>query len=116
MQTLKKKKQPVWIEASRKWHQKLTNFLISKGFVQSFVDNSMLTRRNKNGDFIALLIYSDDVLLASNNMELFKEAKGQLDAEYKIKDLGVAKYFLGLELARSIEGLTYHGKNTLWIF
>lgn len=64
-----------------------------------------MTKKNENKDFIALLIYVDDVLLASNNMDLIHSAKDFLNEEFKIKDLGCAKYFLSLELTRSPLGI-----------
>lgn len=45
-----------------------------------------------------LLIYVDDILLASNNMELIQATKDYPDSEFKIKDLRCVEYFLGLEL------------------
>lgn len=47
----------------------------------------------------------DDVLLASNNIELNEDTKQCLDSTFKIKDLGLVKYFLGLEVARSPAGI-----------
>uniref|UniRef100_A0A2N9FUQ8 Reverse transcriptase Ty1/copia-type domain-containing protein n=1 Tax=Fagus sylvatica TaxID=28930 RepID=A0A2N9FUQ8_FAGSY len=47
--------------------------------------------------FIALLVYVDDILLASNNIEALHVLKDSLHSEFKLKDLGNLKYFLGLE-------------------
>ncbi|KAL0440782.1 UNVERIFIED_CONTAM: Retrovirus-related Pol polyprotein from transposon RE1 [Sesamum radiatum] len=54
---------------------------------------------------IALLVYVDDILVATPTEILIQEVKGYLDRLFSIKDLGPAKYFLGLELARSPQGL-----------
>lgn len=80
-------------QASRQWHQKLTTSLISNAFQQSSADHSLMTKKTKNGDLIALLIYVDDVLLTSNNMELIQSIKNYLNEEFRIKDY--AKYFFG---------------------
>ncbi|KAJ8773867.1 hypothetical protein K2173_008330 [Erythroxylum novogranatense] len=58
-------------------------------------------KKTEGTHFIILLVYVDDVLLASNNLQLIQTTKVFLDNAFKIKDLGPAKYFLGLELARS---------------
>ncbi|KAK4392762.1 hypothetical protein Sango_2054000 [Sesamum angolense] len=47
----------------------------------------------------------DDVLIAGPSKDMIAEIKLYLDKLFTIKDLGVAKYFLGLEIARSEEGL-----------
>ncbi|KAL0311634.1 UNVERIFIED_CONTAM: Retrovirus-related Pol polyprotein from transposon RE2 [Sesamum calycinum] len=48
---------------------------------------------------LILLVYVDDVLLISPSETEITKAKCFLDSEFVIKDLGHAKYFLGLEIA-----------------
>ncbi|KAL0405930.1 UNVERIFIED_CONTAM: Retrovirus-related Pol polyprotein from transposon RE2 [Sesamum latifolium] len=56
-------------------------------------------------DFVALLVYVDDILLTGASEGSLIAVKQYLDKLFTIKDLGSAKYFLGLELARSSHGL-----------
>ncbi|KAL6342717.1 hypothetical protein AAG906_013123 [Vitis piasezkii] len=49
---------------------------------------------------LAVQVYVDDVLLASDNILEIERLKTFLDAKFTIKDLGPLKYFLGLEVAR----------------
>lgn len=91
-------------QASKQWNIELTNKLRAIGFQLSLHDPCLFTRSTAQG-FISLLIYVDDMLLASSDLQLITEVKTYLDQEFSIKDLGVAKYFLGLELARSPQGL-----------
>ncbi|KAL2235336.1 UNVERIFIED_CONTAM: Retrovirus-related Pol polyprotein from transposon RE1, partial [Sesamum indicum] len=58
-----------------------------------------------DNDFIALLIYVDDILNAAATKGLIEEVKKYLDNLFTIKDLGEAQYFLGLEFSRSQRGL-----------
>uniref|UniRef100_A0A2N9HC01 Reverse transcriptase Ty1/copia-type domain-containing protein n=1 Tax=Fagus sylvatica TaxID=28930 RepID=A0A2N9HC01_FAGSY len=44
--------------------------------------------------FMALLVYVDDILIASNDMPSVHALKDSLHAEFKLKDLGTLKYFL----------------------
>ncbi|KAK9093057.1 hypothetical protein Syun_027968 [Stephania yunnanensis] len=55
--------------------------------------------------FIALLVYVDDVVLASDNVDLIQEVKDFLHNSFQIKDLGEVKFFLGFEIARSSSGI-----------
>nr|KYP63573.1 hypothetical protein KK1_018152 [Cajanus cajan] len=65
-------------------------------------------------DFTALLIYVDDILLVGNSLNEIEEIKRRLDKEFSIKDLGNARYFLGMEIARSNEGIQlYQRKYTI---
>ena len=52
------------------------------------------------------MVYVDDILIASNNVEAVEELKVSLDQHFKLKDLGGLKYFHCLEVARSDKGIT----------
>nr|XP_043619606.1 uncharacterized mitochondrial protein AtMg00810-like [Erigeron canadensis] len=54
---------------------------------------------------IVVLIYVDDVIITGNCLTKIQEVKTKLDREFSIKDLGVLKYFLGIEVARTDDGL-----------
>ncbi|GJT04725.1 RmlC-like cupins superfamily protein [Tanacetum coccineum] len=92
-------------QANRQWFTKLTTFLTELGFTQSYVDTSLLTYK-KNADFLALVIYVDDILLAGNNTTLINHFKQQLDSKFSIKDLGNLNYYLGIEFLRNKTGIT----------
>ncbi|XP_019078567.1 uncharacterized mitochondrial protein AtMg00810-like [Vitis vinifera] len=87
-------------QASRQWYAKLSQALLSYGFVQGNSDCSLFIKKSESS-FMALLVYVDDVLLASDSILEIERLKTFLDAKFTIKDLGPLKYFLGLEVARS---------------
>ena len=62
--------------------------------------------RVQDGVIIILLIYVDDILVASNNLEVVSKFKAFLHDQFKLKDLRSLKYFLGLEVARSSKGIS----------
>ncbi|KAL0306858.1 UNVERIFIED_CONTAM: Retrovirus-related Pol polyprotein from transposon RE2 [Sesamum radiatum] len=91
-------------QASRQWNLELTAKLLAYAFTQSVHDNCLFLRHIET-DFIALLVYVDDILLTGTSEGSLNEVKQYLDKLFTIKDVGSAKYFLGLELARSTHGL-----------
>ena len=56
--------------------------------------------------FTALLVYVDDILVTSNDPNYIIALKNLLDQKFGIKDLDNLKYFLGLEIARNVNGIS----------
>ncbi|GKB85258.1 putative RNA-directed DNA polymerase [Tanacetum coccineum] len=91
-------------QAPRQWNEKLTNALIENGFVQSKNDYSLYVK-SKNGIFTAILVYVDDIVLTGNNQNEINRFKQFLESKFMIKDLGILKYFLGIEVLDNEKGL-----------
>jgi hypothetical protein len=56
--------------------------------------------------YIALLAYVDDIVIASNDPKAILDFIILSNDRFQLKDLGPLKYFLGLEIARSTEGVS----------
>ena len=56
---------------------------------------------------IRVLVYVDDLVIASNCLERLEKFKTYLGTCFHMKDLGRLKYFLGIEVARSDEGIFF---------
>lgn len=92
-------------QANKQWFTKLSSTIVDHGFIQSKSDYSIFTKVNK-GLVIILLVYMDDILIASNDVDVVKTFKHFLDKKFKLRDLGTLKYFLGLEVARIAKGIS----------
>ncbi|KAG6401021.1 hypothetical protein SASPL_137866 [Salvia splendens] len=79
-------------------YQQLVNLLQTS-------DHSYFYKRSENGGFFGVVIYVDDILIASSDTTLIASFKDFLAAHFKLKDLGNPKYFLGIEIARNKSGL-----------
>ena len=56
------------------------------------------------GSFVFILVYVDDLLITGDDDQSIAHIKAQLHEDFTIKDLGFARYFLGIEIARSSSG------------
>nr|GEY07577.1 hypothetical protein CTI12_AA091260 [Tanacetum cinerariifolium] len=54
---------------------------------------------------VRFLVYVDDMLLTGNSQSKILSLKNSLDKKFTIKDLGLAKYFLGIELCKTYAGM-----------
>lgn len=60
----------------------------------------------KEDHIIILLVYVDDNILAGTSFMDFDHIKLVLGQNFKIKDLGILKYFVGLEVAHFKDGIS----------
>ncbi|TYK26804.1 putative mitochondrial protein [Cucumis melo var. makuwa] len=56
--------------------------------------------------FAVLIVYVDDIVLSGDDQAEINQLKQRMGNELEIKDLGNLKYFLGMEVARSKEGIS----------
>ncbi|KAL2231133.1 uncharacterized protein LOC110012714 [Sesamum indicum] len=91
-------------QASRKWNEEFTNKMKLFGFEQCSHDHCLFIK-GTGVNLIALLVYVDDILITSASENSIMIVKNYLDKLFTVKHLGNAKYFLGLELAHSKQGL-----------
>ncbi|GKC49517.1 ribonuclease H-like domain-containing protein [Tanacetum coccineum] len=62
-------------------------------------------KRSENGNFTALLVYVDDIIITGNNSTKIENFKRFVKIKFEMKDLGKLKYFLGIEVLETEQGL-----------
>ena len=61
--------------------------------------------RNSQAGIILLVVYVDDIIITGNEMVGIYLLKSFLHGQFHTKDLGMLKYFLGIEFVRSKRGI-----------
>ena len=91
-------------QSPRCWFEKLSAALQEYGFEQCRSDHSLFTY-TKGTTRIQILIYVDDLIITGNQPAAVEFFKKYLASCFKMKDLGLLKYFLGIEVARNKTGM-----------
>jgi hypothetical protein len=86
-------------QASRQWYLKFDEVVTSFGFVENPFDECIYMKVC-GSHFIILVLYVDDILLASNDVGILHDTKTMLSKSFDMKDLGEAAYVLGIEIHR----------------
>ena len=68
------------------------------GFTKSKEDSN-LYYKVEDGNLVMLLLYVDDMFVTGMD-GLIADTKRKLAVEFKMKDLGMMHYFLGMEVCR----------------
>ena len=62
-------------------------------------DHCVYVKRSKES-FLILSLYVDDILLAGNDKEMIVATKAWLSSNFEMKDMGEARYVLGVKIFR----------------
>lgn len=91
-------------QAPRAWNLKFDKFVKHVGFVQSKYD-ACLYYLVRGDSKVYMLIYVDDVLMASDDNKLLQEMTEKLGEEFRMKDLGPLSFFLGIKVEMRETGM-----------
>ena len=75
------------------------------GYKQSQGDHTLFIKHSNRREVTALLVYVNDIIVTENDEREKHEVKQRLPTEFEIKELGKLKYFLGIEVAYSTQGI-----------
>jgi hypothetical protein len=74
------------------------------GFKQSHSDHTLFLK-HRNRKVTVLIIYVDDMIITGDDREEISRLQKHLVTKFEMKNLGGLKYFLGIEVARSEQGI-----------
>jgi len=90
----------------RQWNIHLDGILKKIRLQPTNADPCLYISRQK-GKLLLVLVYVDDVLLASEDEKWTENIIRKISKEIPIKDLGKAKNCLGIEIAQNQDGIKY---------
>nr|GFA46938.1 hypothetical protein [Tanacetum cinerariifolium] len=87
-------------KSPRQWYRRFDEYMLSNEFKRSSYDICVYYRSYAPGEYIYLLLYVDDMLIACKSKAEIGTTKSLLKREFDMKDLGEAKKILGMEIFR----------------
>jgi histone deacetylase 1/2 len=91
-------------QSPRAWYSRLSDHLQQLGFVPSAANTSLFIFC-RDGVTIYMLVYVDDIVIASSTTAAAEYLLHQLHRSFPVKDLGPLHYFLGVEVTRNSGGI-----------
>jgi hypothetical protein len=99
-------------QAPRAWYSRLSSKLQSLGFSASKADTSLFFY-NKGGVTIFMLIYVDDIVVASSSEKAVDSVLHDLGLDFALKDPGELHYFLGIEVEKVHDGILFYPRKSM---
>lgn len=84
-------------QAPRAWNNKIDKYLVEHRFLKSPSEPSLYVKMQGN-HFLILCLYVDDLIYTGNNSQMMEEFKKAMMQEYEMTDLGLMRYFLGMQV------------------
>jgi hypothetical protein len=91
-------------QTPRTWYTRLSDILLSVSFHASKIDTSLFIL-SIGVDIFYLLVYVDGILLTGSNSTILHRLIQLLNSEFKLRNLSVVHYFLGIEVQSTTMGL-----------
>ncbi|KAJ4707148.1 Retrovirus-related Pol polyprotein from transposon TNT 1-94 [Melia azedarach] len=92
-------------QAPRAWYSRIDEFLCASGFRRSCNDATLYIKTSASADTLIISMYVDDLLIIGSRIDDVNDFKQQLYQKFEMTDLGKMKFFLGLQVHQTAEGI-----------
>ena len=80
----------------RAWYSRIDSYLTENGFHRSESESTFYTKLNEKGKMFIVCLYVDDLIFIGDFG--VEEFKAFMESEFEMTDLGLMKFFLGIEV------------------
>ena len=89
-------------QAHRAWYNWIDYYLIENGFHRSESEPNLYTKVDEQGKMLVCLYVDDLIFTGDYGIAYFKTV---MESEFEMTDLGLMKFFLGIEVQQSERGI-----------
>ena len=90
-------------QAPRAWNTRIDAYF-KNGFIQCPFEPAVYVKV-RQGNLLIVALYVDDLIFMGNNEDMVKDFKKEMTQEFEMTDLGLMKYFLGIEVKQVKSGI-----------
>jgi hypothetical protein len=91
-------------QAPRAWYDRLTTYLLAKGFTRGRANRTLFIRNQGTHKLIAQ-IYVDDIIFGATLDSLAHEFSEEMKQEFEMSMIGELNCFMGLQVKQTSEGI-----------
>ena len=92
-------------QSPRTWFTRFRSILTRLGYQQGKADHTMFIEMRNSDKRVVLIVYVDDIILTGDDENEILRLKSNFKEEFEVKDLVPLRFFPGMEVARSKEGI-----------
>ena len=91
-------------QAPRAWYDRLTHYLLNKGFKRRYADLTLFVKSNEAYLLVAQ-VYVDDIVFGATIDNRAIEFSEEMKKEFEMSMVGELTFFLGLQVKQNKEGI-----------
>eukprot|EP00253_Pinus_taeda_P012378 PITA_12378 len=91
-------------QVPRAWYSRIDSYLLENGFEKCEGEPTVYIKE-KYGKLLIVVLYVDDVTFTGNDDYLIENFKAVMKEEFEMTDMGLLRYFLGIEVDQNEIGI-----------
>eukprot|EP00253_Pinus_taeda_P004926 PITA_04926 len=91
-------------QAPRAWYSRIDSYLLENEFDKCEGEPTVYIKE-KDGKILIVVLYVDDVIFSGNDDYLIKTFKSVMKEGFEMTDMGLLRYFLGIEVDQNENGI-----------
>lgn len=92
-------------QAPRAWCNKIDLFFQGSGFTRSDNEPTLYLKKQGSAEFFVVCLYVDDIIQFGSSKSLVDDFKSCMMRKFEMTDLGMWRYFLGLDVTQEENGI-----------
>ncbi|GAU47154.1 hypothetical protein TSUD_287370 [Trifolium subterraneum] len=89
----------------RAWYSKIETYFAQAKFIKCPYEPTLFVKQDTEGRMLIVSLYVDDLIYTGNDEKMSDEFKKSMNSKFAMTDLGIMRYFLGVEVKQDDNGI-----------